>query len=150
MSFYDFLVLVHVIAAIVGVGPGFILTLIVKKPQTMSELKHAYIIRSRVHLLVMTGGILVFITGIWMGFLHVYLFTQAWYIISILLFLAVLAAGPCLLAPRSKPIKKILIEQDSEEIPATYDKLSRNLFFYERITNVFLFAIIVLMVVKPF
>ncbi|MGM8365441.1 DUF2269 family protein [Virgibacillus sp. W0181] len=150
MSFYYFLVLVHVISAIIGVGPGFILTFVVKKANTMTELRHAYYIRHRLHRFVMIGGILLLVTGLWMGFLHPYLFEKGWYIVSIFLFLIVLGAGPVLLAPRSKPIKKLLAEANTEEIPPEYDELSKGLFFYERLTNILLFIVIVLMVLKPF
>lgn len=150
MTLYDALVFVHVFSAIVGMGPGFVLTLIVARATTMSELKHAYYIRHRVHIIVMIGGSLLLITGLWMGILRPYLFTGGWYVTSLLLFLIALAFGPFVLSPRSRPIKQLLQQHTGEEIPGEYDALSKKLFFYEHIENVIFIVIIILMLTKPF
>src|SRR5699024_8784555 len=90
MSFYDILVFIHVFSAILGLGPGFVMIYIVTKAKTMTELRHAYVIRNRIHIFVMVGGTLLIVTGLWMGFLNTYLFTQGWYITSLILFLIAL------------------------------------------------------------
>lgn len=150
MSFYDLLVFVHIFSAILGLGPGFIMVYIVSKSNTMTELKHAYYIRNRIHIFVMIGGSLLLITGLWMGFINTYLFTQGWFVISIILFLISLAVGPVILKPRSAPIKVLLEEHIGDDIPAEYYELSKSLFFYERLTNFIFYIIIALMILKPF
>lgn len=150
MSFYDILVVIHVLSAILGLGPGFVMIYIVTKSTTMTELRHSYIIRNRIHIFVMIGGTLLLLTGIMMGVLKPYLFNQFWFTGSLLLFLIALAAGPVVLSPRSKPIKQLLKEYDGEKIPAQYYELANKLFFYERITNVIFLIIIILMITKPF
>ncbi|MDP4157685.1 MAG: DUF2269 domain-containing protein, partial [Bacillota bacterium] len=40
--FYNVVVFIHIFSAIMGMGPGFILTTVVKSGKTMTELKHAY------------------------------------------------------------------------------------------------------------
>lgn len=116
----------------------------------MSELRHAYKIRNRIHIFVMVGGTLLLITGLWMGLLNPSLFRAGWYGTSLLLYLIALAFGPILLSPRSKPIKQLLKEYQGEDIPASYEELSKKLFFYERITNVIFLIVIALMILKPF
>lgn len=150
MSFYDILVVIHVFSAIVGLGPGFVMIYIVTKAETMTELRHVYKIRNRIHIFVMIGGTLLLLTGLVMGLLRPYLFNQIWFISSLVLFLIALGAGPILLSPRSKPIKIILEEHKGEHIPESYYALSKKLFFYERITNIIFFIIILLMITKPF
>lgn len=150
MSFYDLLVIIHVFSAIVGLGPGFIMVYIVTRATTMTELRHAYMIRTRIHVFVMVGGTLLLITGLWMGALRPYLFQQIWYIASLLLFLIALAIGPIVLSPKAKPIKQMLVKIEDEQIPARYYDLAKQLFIYERITNVIFFLIILLMIAKPF
>src|SRR5690625_8509 len=150
MSFYKLLVFIHIFSAILGLGPGFIMIYVVTKAKTMTELKHSYLIRNRIHIFVMVGGTLLLITGIWMGLLQPYLFRQVWFVSSLILFLIALAAGPIVLSPRSKPIKKMLQEYEGEEIPAYYYPLAKDLFFYERITNIIFIIIILLMITKPF
>lgn len=150
MSLYEILVLIHILAAILGIGPGFILTFTLTKAETMTELRHAFAIRHRLHRFVMIGGLLLFITGFWMGLIHPYLFQEGWYIVSIILFLIILASGPIFLAPITKPIKQMLTNSSSDKIPSEYYPLSKRLFLLEHLTNVLLLIIIFLMVMKPF
>lgn len=137
-------------SAILGMGPGFVMIYIVKQAKTMTELRHAYAIRNRIHIFVMVGGSLLLITGLLMGWLRPYLFHQGWYVISLILFLVALAFGPVILSPKSKPIKQLLKEETSEEIPPVYDQYSKSLFFFERVENVLFLIIISLMILKPF
>ena len=150
MTFYRFLVLIHVFSAILGLGPGFIMIYIVTKAKTMTELRHAYSIRNRLHIFVMGGGTLLLITGLAMGTINPYLFQAGWYVTALTLFLIALGFGPLVLSPRSKPIKVLLKSHKADKIPEEYYWLSRKLFFYERIENVIFLVIIVLMVLKPF
>ncbi len=148
--FYRIVLLVHVFSAILGLGPGFIMIYIVTKATTMTELRHAYLIRNRLHIFVMVGGTLLIITGLIMGTMNNYLFHMGWYVTSLSLFLIALAFGPLVLSPRSKPIKAFLKSHTDDDIPKKYYHLAKKLFFYERIENVIFLIIIVLMVVKPF
>ncbi|RLL42052.1 DUF2269 family protein [Oceanobacillus piezotolerans] len=151
MTFYNLLVFIHIFAAIIGMGPGLVMTLVVTaaKPSNMTELKHAFRIRNTLHILTMIGGTLLLITGIWMGLLNPYWFTQGWYITSLVLFLIALAFGPLLLKPRSQPIKQLFRDYTGEEIPKEYDSLSQKLFYAEHIENMIFLIIIALMIIKP-
>ena len=150
MTFYRFLVLIHIFSAILGLGPGFIMIYIVTRAQTMTELRHAYLIRNRLHIFVMIGGSMLLLTGLAMGLMSTYLFHQGWYVTSLSLFLIALAFGPLILSPRSKPVKALLKNHKNDAIPQEYYRLAGKLFFYERIENVIFLTIIVLMVLKPF
>ncbi|MGY0694350.1 DUF2269 family protein [Virgibacillus sp. FSP13] len=150
MTFYMFLVFIHIFSAILGMGPGFVMIYIVTKATTMSELRHAYAIRNRLHIFVMVGGTLLLVTGLWMGALNPYLFHAGWYVTSLILFLIALGFGPTVLSPRSKPIKALLKSYTGDDIPDEYYVLSKKLFFYERIENVIFLIVIALMITKPF
>jgi uncharacterized membrane protein len=150
MTIYRLLVLIHVLSAIVGLGPGFIMIYVVTRAKTMTELRHAYLIRNRLHIFVMIGGTLLLLTGLTMGTMNPYLFHAGWYVTSLTLFLIALGFGPIVLSPRSKPIKALLKNYIGDNIPTEYYKLAKKLFFYERIENVIFLIIIVLMVLKPF
>src|SRR5699024_5900792 len=132
MSLYDLLVIIHVFAAILGLGPGFVMIYIVTNAKYMRQLIHAYYIRNRIHHFVMVGSILLLLTGLWMCIINPYLFSQYWFLISLVLFLVALAAGPLVLSPRAKPIKEILADDRIQEIPDKYEVLAKDLFFYER------------------
>ena len=150
MTIYRLLVLIHVLSAIVGLGPGFMMIYIVTGGKTMAELKHAYLIRNRLHIFVMVGGSLLLLTGLAMGTMNPYLFHAGWYVTSLTLFLVALGFGPIVLSPRSRPIKKLLKTHSGDNIPDEYYLLAKRLFFFERIENVIFLIIIVLMVLKPF
>ncbi len=150
ITFYKVLVFVHIFSAIIGMGPGFILTTVVKSGNTMTELRHSYAIRHTLHIFVMIGGTLLLITGLLMGFLNPSLFRMGWYVISLVLFLAALAIGPLVLSPRSRPVKALLESHQGEEIPEEYYQLSKVLFRYEHLENVIFIIIIALMILKPF
>jgi len=150
MSFYKLLVFIHIFSAILGLGPGFIMIYVVTKAKTMTELRHAYMIRNRIHIFVMVGGTLLLVTGVLMGMINPYLFKQGWYVVSLILFLVALAFGPIALSPRSKPIKKMLKEHQGDDVPERYHILAKDLFFYERIENILFLIIIALMILKPF
>lgn len=148
--FYKTLVFIHIFSAILGMGPGFILTTVVKSGKTMTELRHSYAIRHKLHIFVMIGGTLLLLTGLGMGAINPSLFRMGWYNTSLVLFLAALAMGPLVMSPRSKPIKELLQTHKSEEIPEEYWRLSKVLFRWENIENIIFLIIITLMITKPF
>jgi uncharacterized membrane protein len=147
---YKVIVFIHIFSAILGMGPGFILTTVVKSGKTMTELRHSYTIRHKLHIYVMVGGTLLLITGLIMGLINPYLFHMGWYVTSLILFLISLVLGPLALSPRSKPIKALLTNQQGEEIPAEYYRLSKRLFRCEYLENFIFLIIITLMILKPF
>lgn len=150
ITIYKILVFIHIFSAILGMGPGFILTTVVKSGKNMTELRHSYKIRHKLHIFVMIGGTLLLITGLSMGFLNPSLFKMGWYVTSLILFLAALAIGPLVLSPRSKPVKALLESHNGEEIPAEYWRLSKILFQFENLENIIFLIIISLMILKPF
>ena len=150
ISFYKILVFIHIFSAIIGMGPGFILTTVVKAGNNMTELRHSYRVRNTLHIYVMIGGTLLLLSGIGMGMMNQTLFRMGWYVVSLVLFLSALAIGPLVLSPRSKPIKALLESHKGEEIPEEYYRLSKILFRYENLENCIFIIIITLMILKPF
>jgi len=131
-------------------GPGFVMIYIVTRATNMTELRHAYLIRNRLHNFVMVGGTLLLLSGLGLGAINTYLFNAFWYLTSLILFIVALAFRPILLTPRSKPIKELLKNYNGDEIPEEYYVLAKKLFFFERLENLIFLAIIVLMILKPY
>ncbi|GAB1430556.1 hypothetical protein MASR2M18_13890 [Ignavibacteria bacterium] len=146
---YQIILLLHVLSAILGMGPGFAMIYIVTKAKNMTELRHAYFIRNRLHIFVMIGGTLLLLSGLAMGIMRPYLFGSAWYVTSLILFLTALGFGPLVLSPKSRPIKELLKNHSGDDIPAEYYVLAKKLFFAERIENIIFLIIIALMILKP-
>ncbi|MCB0507900.1 MAG: DUF2269 family protein [Chitinophagales bacterium] len=147
---YKLLLVIHILSAILGLGPGFVMIYIVTKAKNMKELRHAYFIRNRLHIFVMIGGTLLLLSGLGMGTINPALFKMKWYVTALTLFLVALSFGPLVLAPKSKPIKEFLKNYEGEDIPEEYYVLAKKLFFYERIENVIFIIIILLMILKPY
>src|SRR5690625_5121999 len=118
--------------------------------KTMTELRHAYYLRNRVHIFVMIGGTLLLVKGILMGFMRPELFRESWYMLSMVIYLIALAIAPLLLIKQTKPIKDVLELHPTEEIPEIYYQSRKKLFFYEHFTNILFTIIIILMVLKRF
>ena len=152
MSFYELLVFIHIFSAILGMGPGLVMTVVVTRsnPVNMTEVRQAFKVRNVLHIFTMVGGLLLLLTGLGMGFLNTYLWSQGWYTISFILYLVALAMGPFVLSPISKPIKRSFSEIEGEEIPLSYKIQSKKLFRYENMINVLFIIIISLMILKPF
>lgn len=149
-TFYAVLVVIHIFSAIVGLGPGFVLIQVVRSAQTVSQLRHAYAIRKRLHVFVMVGGTLLVVTGLLMGWIHPYLFGMGWYVLSLVLFFLALAMGPLVMGPKARTLKALLASLEDDRIPEAYKRLEKDLFFYERLESFIFLIIIVLMVLKPF
>ncbi|SHN22791.1 DUF2269 family protein [Gracilibacillus kekensis] len=149
-SLYTWLVIIHIFSAIVGIGPGFILTTIVRSAKTMPEIRQAFALKKTIHIFVMIGGILVLITGLSMGAIRPILFQQGWYITSMFLYLVALSLGPTFLKTYSAPIKKILSDQSIEQVPASYYPHLHRLLRIEYLENGLLLIVIFLMITKPF
>ncbi|WP_163581558.1 DUF2269 family protein [Gracilibacillus saliphilus] len=149
-SIYTVLVVIHVFSAIVGIGPGFVLTTIVKSAKSLPEVRHAFALKAKVHIFVMIGGILVLLTGLLMGVLKPVLFQQGWYVASMILYFVALSLGPTLLKKFSTPIKALIAEPDLDSVPETYHENLQKLLRVEYIENTLLLIIILLMITKPF
>ncbi|SES12195.1 Predicted integral membrane protein [Gracilibacillus ureilyticus] len=149
-SLYTWLVVIHIFSAIVGIGPGFVLTTIVKSARTIPEIKHAFALKKKVHSFVMIGGILVLITGLLMGMMKPVLFQQGWYITSMAVYLTALGLGPTLLKKYSKPIKEMFQNHTLKEVPEDYHLYVHKLLKVEYIENSLLIIVILLMILKPF
>ncbi|MBS4204966.1 DUF2269 family protein [Lederbergia citrea] len=147
--FYKILVFIHIFSAILGMGPGFILGEVAKKAKTMTELRHAYAIKHRLHIFVMIGGTLLLVTGLLMGAINPRLFQMGWYVTSLILFLIALAMGPFVFKPLAKPINDLIKSHQGDEIPNEYYRLSKILVRYEHVGSLIFLVIIALMILKP-
>ncbi|UOQ84970.1 DUF2269 family protein [Gracilibacillus salinarum] len=149
-SLYSWIVVIHIFSAIVGIGPGFILTTIVKSAKTLPEVRHAFFIKKKLHIFVMSGGMLLLVSGLLMGLLRPMLFQQGWYITSLILYFFALLLGPTALKRSSAPIKEMLADPQLTDVPDSYHVLVQRLLRIEYVENTLLLTIILLMVTKPF
>ncbi|RDU37019.1 DUF2269 domain-containing protein [Neobacillus piezotolerans] len=150
MGLYHFLVLVHVIAAIVGIGATFALPAIANKPKTPAQAQFTFGILARIEKIAKIGSITLLLTGLILGFLEPKLFKEFWYIASIVIYIAVQPIVAGILPKKIKQQKQILEAHTGDGLPEAYLTIARQMDRLNQITHAAAIILIILMVVKPF
>ena len=146
---YSALQAIHVLSAILGVGPIFLFNLILKKAKTAEQLRYAHRIVNRLNRNANASFGLILLSGLMMGWLNPYLFRMEWYIASLILFLASAVYAVTAVEPVLKQMNRIAEQTDGSEIPQEYIALFKKKQFRDRTANIMAVIIILLMVIKP-
>ena len=84
------LVLVHVLSAIIGIGPTFFGHVLVRKNQTLEQLRHSLKLSGKLDFFPKIGGTLAVISGILLVTLNDYgAYTQLWLLGSLILYVLI-------------------------------------------------------------
>ena len=150
MGFYSIIVLVHVIAAVVGLGATFALPAVMSSPRTAAQARYSMDLNVKIEVFAKVGSITLLITGIALGFLQTDLFTQGWYITSLILFIIVEIIVIGIIPKKMKGMAEILESHKGEDIPSSYKKASQQLRPYNAILHGSAVVLIILMSIKPF
>ena len=114
MSFYGILLLIHILGAICGIGAQFAQPFILKNPKTVKQAEFAHHVNHGVDKLVVIGTFTLLISGLIMGILNTHLFTQGWYIISLILFITILPVAGAIVP--KKAAKQVEILKNHKEM----------------------------------
>lgn len=150
MSFYGVLVLLHVIGAICGIGAQFAQPLLVNRAKTVKQAEFALHVNHAIDKLVVIGTFTVLITGLILGAIHTHLFTQGWYIISLILFITILPVAGAIVPKKVAKQIEILKSHKGDELPESYLTLKKQTVPFNRYTYIATIVIVILMVTKPF
>ncbi len=150
MSFYGILVLLHVIGAICGIGAQFAQPFLLNKVKTVKQAEFALHVNHAIDKLIVAGTLTLLITGLIMGALNTYLFTQGWYIISLFLFVTIIPVAGAIVPKKAAQQAEILKSYTGEELPESYVKLRKQATPFNRYTYAATVIIVILMVTKPF
>jgi uncharacterized membrane protein len=151
MTWYEFLLFVHISASVIWIGAGFLLVVLaIRADRTGDEaaLKrilddntwlatHLFIPAS---LTVVAAGILLVIDGPWA-------FDQLWVVLGLVGYLSTFVTGIAVLRPRGDRIAA-MIERDGGMTPVALAE-ARRLLALARIDYVTLFLVIAIMALKP-
>lgn len=146
------LVLIHVLAAIIGVGPTFFFHYLLRKNQSVSEMKYSFKTAMQLQKLPTIGGLVAVTTGIIMVSISGWSFTDLWIIGTLILYgtlqvLFIILTGPL--------VKKLSIwvvetkEADNEPLPTIQEDLVRSTNMRVMLTNSMALVIFILMIIKP-
>ena len=151
MNVYEWILLVHILGAVIGLGSTFALPVIMKSPKTVAQAQFSFQIAGGVEKLAKIGSLSLLATGIILGILTPYLFKETWYIASIVIYIAVqpIIAG---ILPKKMAAQVAILDShnDDDELPESYKVISKEMAPYNGIMHASAVVLIVLMTIKPF
>ncbi|MBB5149588.1 MULTISPECIES: DUF2269 family protein [Ureibacillus] len=147
---YTFMVGIHILGAIVGIGPTLFVYRMLKACENSDELVVTHKMIAKLNALSSIGFGLLFISGLVMGFLNRALFQSAWYLLAIALMVILAVYSSIFIEPKMKSMLKISMENKGKHIPVEYTELLRKISVSNIVEKSLIVMILVLMVFKPF
>jgi len=148
--FFKFLLLVHILGAICGLGATFASPFIMNSGRNVKSAFTAHMVNAKVEKLAKIGSITLLVSGLIMGFIHPYLFTTGWYLTSIVLYILTQPIVAYLLPRYSRAMLEILEQTKGEDLPSEYFQIANKTKPLTLTTYVLLVLLVFLMVFKPF
>ncbi|SDN30338.1 Predicted integral membrane protein [Paenibacillus sp. yr247] len=148
-----FLILIHVLSAIIGVGPTYFAHVLLRKNQTLDELRSSLRVGGRLEVFPKIGGTLAVLTGlllIWLGDYGT--FMQTWLFGSLVAYILIQIIAIGFATPNQKKLESWVLDpvnQTATSLPA--EQLiqwikARNYFYGASAIGLILF---IFMIVKP-
>jgi hypothetical protein len=150
MTIYSLLVLIHVIAAVAGLGASFALPVVMNYPKTAEQARFSLELNKKIEVFAKYGSITLLITGLIMGFMFPALFTTGWYIASLIIYMAVQVIVAGIMPKKVAKMSEIITSYKGEDLPASYKELTGKLRPYNMILHTSAIILIILMSLKPF
>ncbi|WP_108670895.1 DUF2269 family protein [Peribacillus acanthi] len=150
MSFYSLLLVIHIIAAVCGLGATFAMPVLMSMPKTVSQAKFAMAVSVGIEKLAKIGSITLLLTGLIMGFISPTLFKQGWFIASIVIYIGVQPIVAFLLPKYAKQQASLLEQQKDDQLPSEYLAIGEKMKHYNIIAQISAIILIILMTIKPF
>ncbi|MGP4073531.1 DUF2269 family protein [Piscibacillus sp. B03] len=150
---YKTLVLVHVLSAIIGVGPTFFAHVLFKKDQSVAELSNSLQTFKKLEFFPKIGGTLAVITGLVLYFMADWgAFTQLWLLGTLVLYIVIQVIMIGFIARYTGKLRAFLSDPNRaklDALPEGYQKVfnkTNKLFWFVSTMGV---AIFILMILKP-
>ncbi len=147
------LVLLHVLSAIVGIGPTYALHILLRKNQSVPEIRNSYQAANLIQFFPKIFGTLAVLSGIALAIIGSYgAFTQLWLIGSLILYVLiqiimvgfagplVVLIGKWLMDPVSQPLDVLPVEQV---------KLHNKILNYLNMASILGIILFIFMILKP-
>jgi uncharacterized membrane protein len=150
MTLYGIIVLIHVISAVCSLGAVFANPSIMKKGITVSAAKQAIETAGTVEKYAKIGSITLLVSGIVLGILNPNLWSQGWYVVALVLYLAVQPVLIIAIPKRVGKLVEMLEKAEGEELPKEYLPIALQIGKLDNIARGSVVILIVLMSLKPF
>ncbi|MGD6968240.1 DUF2269 family protein [Rossellomorea vietnamensis] len=149
-----FLVLLHVLSAIMGVGPTFFAHVLARKKQTADQLRHTLVLGAHLEKFPKIGGTLAVITGLILFFAGEYgAFTQVWILGSLILYVLIQIIVIGFVTPNSSHLRKWLDAPENSEVTGELPEEAQN--YLNKMNGYFYLAstlgvlLFIFMILKP-
>jgi uncharacterized membrane protein len=152
MTWYEFLLFVHIAAAVCWIGAGFLLMVLALRAERTDDevtLKHLLDWNAwlATHLFI-PASLIVVAAGIWLTIDGPWEFDQLWITLGLIGYLSTFVTGVAILRPRGDRIAEA-VERDGGRLTPASLADTRRLLALARIDYVTLFLVIAIMVIKP-
>jgi hypothetical protein len=148
--FYSILLLVHVLAAIIGIGATFAFPVISNAPKNLTQLKLILDLMKKLEIYPKVGGIFLIVTGLLMGFMTPAYFREFWFTGSIALYIIIEVLIYGIIGPKMKKVVLIVMSADGESIPEEYHAAAKATAPIHMVASLLAVMIIIFMSAKPF
>ncbi|MEC0133664.1 MULTISPECIES: DUF2269 family protein [Paenibacillus] len=142
-------VVIHVIASIVGIGPAFVLPILTSSAKTGSQLRFVFGLMKKINRFPKTGGVTLIVTGILLMIIDKMGLSVLWLNLSLLFFIVIEVIIIGMVEPRLKKLTQLVMTSEGEEISEGYTTAMNKIAPLEAAVHVLTIVIIILMVVKP-
>lgn len=150
MTIYSILLVVHIVAAVVGLGATFGMPVLMGNVKTVPQAQFALKVSAGIEKFAKIGSITLLITGIIMGIINPDLFKEIWYIASLVIYVAVQPIAAGMLPKKAKLQMEVLGAHKGEELPEEYIKLGKQAIPLNNVLYAAAIILIILMTIKPF
>jgi len=154
MDGYLLLVVVHIMAAIIGIGPTYFSPVLLRAGQSTEQLRTSFRLGATLELFPKIGGSLAVISGLALVIIGDYQFKDVWIYGSLAIYVIIQILVIGFAAPRQKKVFNWLFHQasavhSSSNPPGEYNALVSQVRVIHYIATVLGIALFVLMIVKP-
>lgn len=150
LTLYGFVVLIHVLSAVVGLGASFTMPAIIKGAKTADQARFTLNLFKRIEKPIKFGSLLLLLTGLILGVLNTSLFTTGWYITSLIIYLLTMPISAGVLPKKVKRMHELLNEHKDENLPEAYVQTANELTPFVWSLHIAVIVLVTLMTVKPF
>lgn len=120
------LILIHVLSAIIGVGPTFFGHVLLRKKQSYEELKNSLIVSKKLEYFPKIGGTIAVITGFILFYVGNYgSFMQLWLIGSLVLYVLIQITVIFFVTPLAQKLSEWVFHPDHKTVLSLPDEQQR-------------------------
>lgn len=147
------LVLLHVLTAIVGIGPTYFLHVLYRRRQSAGELKQSLRLGSLLDLFPKIGGSLSVLSGIALVALSPVQFLDLWIIGSLLVYALIQIVIIAVVSPKQKQLRAVLEQrealQDKDMLPGDIQAIIASANGWLYVVSSLGILLFILMIMKP-